>query len=64
MTSLIISPKTTSELKLVEKLMHSMGIKVTTLTEEEKEDMGLLKLMKQADRKKKVSRETIMKKLK
>jgi len=64
MTSLVITPKTNSELKLIEQLLKGLGIPSRSLTEEEKEDMGLSILMKQADRSKKVSRETIMKKLK
>lgn len=64
MKSLIITPKTNSKLKLIEQLLKGLGIPSRPLTEEEKEDMGLSILMKQADRSKKVSRETIMKKLK
>jgi hypothetical protein len=63
MTTLLITPKTASELKLVEKLLHGLGISVRQLSAEEKEDIGLAMLMKQADRSKKVSREAIMKKL-
>jgi hypothetical protein len=64
MTTLLITPKTTSELKLLEKLLQGLGIPSRPLTAEEKEDMGMTILMKQADRSKKVSREAIMKKLK
>ncbi|MGP8215715.1 MAG: hypothetical protein ACLQQ4_09155 [Bacteroidia bacterium] len=64
MTTLIVSPKTSSELKLVEKLLKGLGIPAHSITEEEREDIGLSILMKQADRSKKVSRESIMRKLK
>jgi|GEM_PF-758929 hypothetical protein len=64
MTSLIITPKNDSELKLLKKLLKGLGIANHALTAEEKEDFGLAILMKEADRSKKVSRETIMKKLK
>ena len=64
MTTLVITPKTTTERKMVEKLMHSLGIGIRSLTDEEKEDMGLALLLKQADRTKKVSRDSVMKKLK
>jgi hypothetical protein len=64
MTSLLITPKNNSERKLVEKIMHGLGIGVHALSIEEKEDIGLTMLMKKADRSKKVSRESVMKKLK
>ena len=63
MTTLIVSPKTSSELKLVEKLLKGLGIATHSITEEEREDIGLTILMKQANRTKKVSRASIMKKL-
>ncbi|HPD33666.1 MAG TPA: hypothetical protein P5545_07175 [Bacteroidota bacterium] len=40
-----------------------MKIKTRILSSEEKEDIGLLQLMNEADRAKKVTRTTIMKKL-
>jgi hypothetical protein len=63
MTTLLVSPKNHSELDLVTKLLRKLGIDTRALSEEEKEDMGLAVLMKKANRSKKVSRETIMKKL-
>jgi hypothetical protein len=64
MTTLLITPKTNSELKLIEQLLKGIGIPSRPLTVEEKEDMGLAVMMKEADRSKKVSRESVMKKLK
>ena len=64
MTSLIITPKTNSDLKLIEALLQKLGIASRSLTDEQREDAGLAILMKEADRTKKISREAIMKKLK
>jgi len=64
MSSLIISPKNAKELQFVRELLDKMNIRNKLLTTEEKEDIGLSALMSKADRSKKVSRDTIMKKLK
>lgn len=63
MKSIIITPRNKSEEKLLSDLFKKMGIGTMVLSAEEKEEMGLARLMAQADRKQKVSRETIMKKL-
>jgi hypothetical protein len=63
MKAVVISPKSADEFKFIHSLLKKLGIKSTTLTKEEIEDAGLLKLMKSADRTKKASREVILKKL-
>ena len=64
MESIVISPKTRDEAKLITDLLEKMKISSKIITEEEKEDMGLLMMMKEVDRNEIVSREEIMKKLK
>ena len=64
MESIVISPKTRDEAKLITDLLERMKISSKIITEEEKEDMGLLMMMKEVDRNEIVSREEIMKKLK
>ena len=64
MTTLLVTPKNNKELEFIEKLLKELRIANRAITDEEKEDMGLSMLMKQANRNKKVSRESIMKKLK
>lgn len=64
MKGLVIATKNQSELKFVSELLKKLGISSTTMSDEELEDLGLAKLMKDVDRSKKVSRETIMAKLK
>ena len=64
MTTLLVSPKNHRELKFIEEFLHKIGVAAKELTNDEKEELGLSILMKQADRSHKVSRETIMKKLK
>ena len=63
MESIIISPKTQDEVKIIQELLDKMNISSTIITDEEKEDMGLLAMMKEVDRNDKVSRDAIMKKL-
>ncbi|MCX6350478.1 MAG: hypothetical protein NTX03_01300 [Bacteroidetes bacterium] len=62
MKPVVISPKNNEELKFVNQILAKLGIASRPLTEEEIEDYNLAMLVKQADRTKKVSRETIMKK--
>ena len=63
MTTLLISPKSYNELKFIEDFLRKIGVASKELSSDEKEELGLSILMKQADRSRKVSRETIMKKL-
>lgn len=63
MDALIIKSKNRSDLKLISELVKKMGLEFKSLSEEEIEDLGLTILMKQADRTKTVSRETVMRKL-
>jgi hypothetical protein len=63
MTTLLIQPKSQQELKLVQALLEKMNIKSVTLSTDEKEEVGLLMLMKQANKTKMVSRKTVMRKL-
>jgi len=59
----VISPKTKGEAKIITDLLERMNISSKIITDEEKEDFGLLMMMKEADRSEKVSREEVMKKL-
>lgn len=64
MNSILITPKDSKELRLLQDLLDRMKIRTKVLSVGEKEDYGLSILMKGVDRNKKVSRDTIMKKLK
>jgi len=64
MESLIITPKNKVEQKLLSDLLAKMNIKVAVLTDEAKEDLGMATLLKEADRTKKVAKETILSKAK
>lgn len=64
MKAVVITPKNKAELKFVNDLLNKLGISSSTMSEEEMEDIGLSRLMKAADRTKKVSRDSVMKKLK
>jgi len=64
MKGLVITAKSKTEFKFLSDLLKKLGISSATMSEEELEDLGLAKLMKSVNRSKKVSRETIMAKLK
>lgn len=63
MDSIIITPKNQKEYQFINELLQKMKLNFKTISDEEKEDLGLAVLMKSADRKKKVSRKTVMNKL-
>lgn len=64
MESIVISPKTKDEAKLITDLLQKMNISSKIITDEEKEDMGLVMMMKETDMDDLVPREEIMQKLK
>jgi len=63
MESIVITPKTKNEAKIITGLLNKMNISSSVITDEEKEDLGLLMMMKKVDRSDKVSRDEVMKKL-
>ncbi|HEY4196149.1 MAG TPA: hypothetical protein VGM63_11475 [Mucilaginibacter sp.] len=63
MESIVINPKTQNEAKIVQDMLAKMNIPSQIITDEQKEDMGLLAMMKEVDRNDKVSFEDVMKKL-
>lgn len=63
MNSIIITPKSEQEYRFVNELLKKMKLNFKTLSDEEKEDAGLMILMKQADRSRKVKKNIIMHKL-
>ncbi len=63
METLIVTLKDKHEMQLVSDMLKKMRINAIKLSAEEREDMGLTKLMKQANRSEKVSREQVMKSL-
>jgi len=63
MESLVITPQSKAELKLLADLLKRLHIPSRVLTEEEKEDLGLARMMAEADRSEKVPREQVMAKL-
>ena len=63
METLLVQPKNAEELALLQTMLEKMSIGNTVISLEDKEDLGLMMLMQKADRSKRVSRETVMKKL-
>ena len=64
MKSIVITPKSRSEMELLSELLKRLNIEAAYINPEEKEDLGLKILMRQADRKKSVSRTKVINKLK
>lgn len=62
MSSIIISPDSEEEAQFILALLNRLQIAAITLTEEEKEDLGLGLLMKEADRSRKVPKDEIIEK--
>ena len=63
MSSILIQPKDALEFQLLTAMLSKMKITSTILSEEEWEDWGLSLLMTDVDRSDKVSRESVMAKL-
>jgi hypothetical protein len=63
METLIVSVKDKAEMKLVSDMLKKMRIETKILNDEEKEDIGMIKLLKKVDREDKVSRKKVMDKL-
>ena len=63
MESLLITPSSNEDLALLRALLVKMRIEAKVLTEEEKEDLGLALMMKEAKNSSRVSRVSVMRKL-
>lgn len=63
METLLITTKNEQELNFVTEFLKRMRIKVKKISIEEKEDIGLTKLMNEVDRTHKVSNDEVLSKL-
>lgn len=63
MKALVITPKNDSEFKFLAGLLKKLGVGSSELSQDELEDIGMSRLMREADKTKKASRAEIMKKL-
>ena len=63
MNSLLVSPASLAELRLLTALLKQMNITAKILTDDEKEDLGLGLLMRQAAGASQVTRQVVMQKL-
>jgi hypothetical protein len=64
MKAVIIKPKSATELKFINDLLKKLGVNSSTVSKEDIEDIGLSKLMRGVDKSKKVSKDSIINKLK
>jgi len=60
---MVITPKSQTEFKFINDLLKKLGISSATMKEEDFEDLALSKMLKAVDKTKKVSRESVMQKL-
>ena len=63
MKAIVVTPKSDTEFRFVTDLLKKLGIGNSALTKDDIEDIGMLKLLNNVDKSKKVSRSVIMKKL-
>jgi hypothetical protein len=63
MKALVITPKNSRELKFISDLLKKLGVGSSTVSQDELEDIGMSKLLRQVDKTKKTTRAEIMKKL-
>jgi len=63
METILVKIDSKSDASFISELLKKLGVKTRILKEEELEDLGLVKMMKEADRSQKVSREKIIEKL-
>ena len=63
MQTLLVKINSKSEASFISELLKKLGVKTKRLNEEELEDLGLIKMMKEVDRSQKVSRDKIIEKL-
>lgn len=63
MNSILINPKDEKELLFISQLLNKMGVENKVLSVEEKEDLGLSIMMREADRKSVVAEEEVIYKL-
>lgn len=63
MKTIVITPKDDNEFKFLSNLLKKLGIGSTSVTQDELEDLGMSKLMRDVNKSEKVSRAEIMKKL-
>ena len=63
MKSLVITPRSQEEFKLINSLLKQLGLTASKISVEEMEDLTLSKLMQKVDKTKLVSKDEIFKKL-
>jgi hypothetical protein len=63
MASIIITTKTNDDIRFLKQMAAKIGLSSRVLSDEEREDAGLLIAMKQGRKKEYVSREKVMKRL-
>jgi len=64
MSSIVVSPKSQKEFKIVTELLNKLGVRSKVVSDEELEDLGLAVMMKDINRSEVVLEEEIMRKLK
>ncbi len=63
MKALVITPKNQNEFKFLLDLLKKLNVMSSTVTQTDLEDLGLSRMLQDVDMTKKVSKDTVMKKL-
>ena len=53
MKAIVVTPKSNDEFKFIKDLLKKLGIGISTLSSEELEDIGMVKLLSNVDKSKK-----------
>lgn len=60
MTSILITPKSKSDIAVLKAIAKKMGFKATVLTQEQQEEMGLLNAMLEGRKSKLISKSVVL----
>ena len=63
MKAIVVTPRNNDEFKFIADLLKKLGVGASSITQEELEDIGLSKLLRNVNKTKKANRSEIMKKL-
>ncbi len=63
MKAIMVTPKNESEFQFISELLYKLGVDSSSFSEDDREEIGMIKLFHEVDKNDLVSREEIMKKL-
>lgn len=63
MKAIIVTPRNESEFKFISELLDKLGVGSSSFSQDDMEEIGMIKLLQEVDKNDLVSREEIMNKL-